>query len=613
MTSERQHATETGGRTRGLRFDMRTILLFGFGGLMFLSVGVVLLLGLWSTRENTVSLTRKLADAVLDDIEDAISHRLLPAQRAVEHLGRRIETGQIDIGAPYDLQQALAGALAGLPQVGALLFFENPRRGLRVRRTEDGTIVERFNNAAAAAAHSGEARSRPRKGAYWGGVLRPPSAPHTVLNVRRQVRIDGRQVGLLSAAVTISELSTLLTRGGLAIDGEVFVLYDGNYVLAHRRLVRGFKGATTERPLPSVEQLGDPVLRTYLHPEEGRDYGGKMSREMGVQVIGLADGTAYPLISRRLHQFGDRPWEIGVYFQDAEVSAEVKRLAGASIAGLVALVVALAFAWLLARHVSRPFKELATAAKHVRHLTLNDVPPLPASRVREIDDAGRAFDAMVTSLRWFETYMPRDLVHRLMRQGEGAVSRSMRRTVTVMFTDIVGFTAASEAMGAQDMADLLNRHFAEVGACIEAEGGTIDKFIGDAVMAFWGAPEALSDHAERAVRAALAIRRAVEASNRQHRAEGATALGLRVGLHTGEVVVGNIGAPQRMNYTIVGDTVNISQRLEELGRQMADDKSKVTIIASAATVEAAGQASAAKSLGEQPVRGRRERIPVYRL
>jgi class 3 adenylate cyclase len=257
-------------------------------------------------------------------------------------------------------------------------------------------------------------------------------------------------------------------------------------------------------------------------------------------------------------------------------------------------------------------KELDRAARRIKDLSLQDAPTLPPSRIREMNDAGQAFNAMVTTLRWFETYVPRSLVRRLMHQGEGDFGRSVQRDVTVMFTDIVGFTPTSEQMSAEETAALLNDHFAEVGACIDAQGGTIDKYIGDAVMAFWGAPEEQSDHAVRACRAALAIRAAVEASNKVKAKTGKPPLHLRIGLHSGPVIVGNIGAPQRVNYTMVGDSVNISHRLEELGRGLPDPNSAVTIIISRATQDAASVREA-EDLGPQQIRGRREALKVYRL
>ena len=132
-------------------------------------------------------------------------------------------------------------------------------------------------------------------------------------------------------------------------------------------------------------------------------------------------------------------------------------------------------------------------------------------------------------------------------------------------------------------------------------------------MAFWGAPEDQPDHAARACRAALAIRAAVTADNEARGREGGETVRIRIGLHTGEVIVGNIGAPGRINYTIVGDTVNTANRLEQLGKDLGDAGADVVILLSAATVDSAGEAIEAHSLGAHNVRGRQEDVGVFAL
>jgi len=119
-------------------------------------------------------------------------------------------------------------------------------------------------------------------------------------------------------------------------------------------------------------------------------------------------------------------------------------------------------------------------------------------------------------------------------------------------------------MDAKQIAALLNEHFTLIGECIEAEGGTVDKFIGDAVMAFWGAPEEEPDHAARALRAAKAMVAVLDRENERRVADGLAPVAMRAAIHTGSVVVGNIGSKNRINYTIVGDAVSTAARLEEL-------------------------------------------------
>jgi class 3 adenylate cyclase len=170
----------------------------------------------------------------------------------------------------------------------------------------------------------------------------------------------------------------------------------------------------------------------------------------------------------------------------------------------------------------------------------------------------------------------------------------------------------SEGRPARDVAQFLNHHFEMLGSRVEAEGGTVDKFIGDALMAFWGAPEPQSDTAQRACRAALAMARAIETDNDQRRTQGHDPIRIRIGLHTGPVVVGNVGWPGRINYTIVGDTVNTCQRLEAMGKDM-DQGAAVTILISGATAARVDTSFTIERAGTFRVRGRNEDLEVYRL
>jgi len=262
------------------------------------------------------------------------------------------------------------------------------------------------------------------------------------------------------------------------------------------------------------------------------------------------------------------------------------------------LVAAVIAAVLLGRRVSRPVGQLAAAASAIRSLDLDEVAPLRRSRLKEIDQAAIAFNAMTHALRVFAQYVPKPIVQSLIGRGAAASLVSERREVTVLFTDIVEFTLETADLSAEATAEFLNHHFAVVAACIEAEGGMVDKYIGDAVMALWGALEPQPDHAARAVRSAKAIAAALRADN----ARRGRAVRLRIGVHTGPVVVGNIGTPTRMNYTVVGDTVNIAQRLEDLGKALLPD-ADVAVLLSASTARALPAASGVRSLGTHKLRG----------
>jgi adenylate cyclase len=227
------------------------------------------------------------------------------------------------------------------------------------------------------------------------------------------------------------------------------------------------------------------------------------------------------------------------------------------------------------------------------------VPRLPRSRFRELDEAQRAFNAMLAALQAFALYVPQRLVLRLIARGDLAALLSESREVSVLFTDIVDFTGRTERLGASETAAFLNHHFGLLTACIEAEQGTVDKYIGDAVMALWGAVEDQPDHALRAVRAASAIAAALRADNRSQ----TRPVRLRIGIHSGTVVVGNIGTASRMNYTVVGDPVNVAQRLEKLAGELVPEL-EVAIVISGETARRLPPDIRLRPLGRHRLRGR---------
>ncbi|HZD26865.1 MAG TPA: adenylate/guanylate cyclase domain-containing protein [Alphaproteobacteria bacterium] len=593
------------------RIGIAGALMLGFGGLVVLAVGLVLGLSYYSARNSTVYLVRALGDGVLDRMEDAVEHLLQPPRDAVDALGARIERGSLATD-DAALRQTLAGTMAGLPQVAGLLWVTPDGRALRVYRQDGRIVADRIDVSGdpALMRQLGEAASR--EGPYWGRIVFSAETRRSLMNVRRPVRRAGRFAGVLVAAVDVSVLSRGLGRLAVPLGGEAFVLYDNGRVLAHRRLAASFGGASAAEPLPTIAELGDPVLAAFADPNrsDGRP---ALTRATGVHLVTLDDGRRFPLIVRPLYRFGAAPWQIGIYFFQPRIGDELRRLMLAGMAGIGVLIATVIAAWALARHVARPLRALSAAAIRVRDLRLEEVRPLKPSRIRELDEAAGAFDAMVLGLRWFETYVPKTLVRRLVGRGQAGEIPSAGRAVTVMFTDIAGFTALSERMSAAETAALLNRHFAALAHCIEAKGGTIDKFIGDAVMAFWGAPEEQADHAARAATAALAIRAAVQAENFERERAGLAPIRLRIGLHSGEAVVGNIGAPGRVNYTMVGDAVNLANRIEQLAKVRGDSAAAVNIVLSAATAAMLPADLPLRPLGAHLVRGRREPIELYTL
>ncbi|MGH7428108.1 MAG: adenylate/guanylate cyclase domain-containing protein, partial [Candidatus Methylomirabilaceae bacterium] len=210
--------------------------------------------------------------------------------------------------------------------------------------------------------------------------------------------------------------------------------------------------------------------------------------------------------------------------------------------------------------------------------------------------------------RSLERYVSIEVAREILERGDEVELGGIRRRITVAFCDIRGFTALSEHRSPEAVVELLNRFLTRISDPILRHGGTHDKYIGDAIMAFWGAPVARQDDPIRAVRSALDMLRESAAFSAELEAQGEMPLSVGIGINTGWAIVGNIGSPARMGYTAIGDTVNIASRLQDLTKEY-----QAELLISRATFEEIGDLFEAESIGLASVKGRREPVEIYKV
>lgn len=214
--------------------------------------------------------------------------------------------------------------------------------------------------------------------------------------------------------------------------------------------------------------------------------------------------------------------------------------------------------------------------------------------------------------RLFGAYVPPELVDRMARDPDRYTRAGLsadNRELTILFCDLRDFTRTAERLAPEQLREVVNLFFSRMSAVVARHGGTLDKYIGDAVMAFWGAPLPMPDHAARAVRAAVEMTGELQVLNLELRNRGLPELGMGVGLNTGWVCVGDLGSDARRSYTVIGDPVNLAARIETLTRQF-----QVPVLAGEATWAAARAATADlpwRVVAHVPVKGREEGATVY--
>jgi adenylate cyclase len=580
-------------------------------GITIAVTATALILALESGRQNTAELVRDRSDRIMGMVVERTRLHLEPARDQSLFLARMIADGTLDTREELVLTGLLSAALAGTPQVAALALIRTDLRQLRVERQGDGVVTRSINMRTVPGLQEAFEIAKSAGEPLWGELLWSERLNQPLVNIRAPLWRQESFVGILVTAVTVAELSTFLVDSPTVLGTGTFILYGPDHVLAHTALARTLSLFKPDHPLPKITEIGDPILASI--------WGARRDLGAAAAVVGPSGGHAvdvggvpYVFLYRELAGYSDRPWLIGRYMPLEELTGEVRRLERATWVGLTAVLVAVAGAWLMSHAVERPILRLARATAAIRNLDLGSARPLGGSRLRELDEAIGAYNSLVTSLHRFETYVPRDLVRRLMVQGDERLAPE-ELSITVLFTDIAGFTSLAERLSAPEAAAFLNEHFRLLAACVEAEQGTIDKFIGDSLMAFWGAPEAQPDQAARACRAARAMAAAIVADNRHRREHGLEPVRIRLGVHSGPAIVGNIGAPGRINYTIVGDAVNTAQRIENIAREHMAKDDEVIVLASEAVLRSADASCAARLIGKYTLRGRRGATNIFRL
>lgn len=303
-----------------------------------------------------------------------------------------------------------------------------------------------------------------------------------------------------------------------------------------------------------------------------------------------------------------KEWYIGVVVPEDDFVGSIKRTNQISLLmSLFILILSIVVAIFVSRTISRPIVKLAEETEKIANLDLDNRLEI-SSPISEVQLLNESISAMKTGLQAFKSYVPADLVRQLISTGEEARLGGDQRELTIMFTDIANFTSRSEGMDAEVLMLQLSRYMGELATIVMDENGTVDKYVGDGLMAFWGAPVENQEHAFYACRAALCCRDRVVRLNEQWGEQGQLQFPTRFGIHTGQTLVGNIGSAERMNYTVLGDSVNLASRLEAI-----NDIYGTAVIVSQATYQQVADHFYFRPLDQVIVKGMRQGVLLYEL
>jgi adenylate cyclase len=427
----------------------------------------------------------------------------------------------------------------------------------------------------------------------WFDVSVHPNGTHPAIAFAGPIDVYQKREGVLAVIIERARLSRFLSELEVGRTGAAFILGPDGAIIAvpdseadelHMQRTAGQKLLT----IASLAAAGAA--------SPGRNADTPASLEKREVVAGEAyAATLTPLAFPN--------WTLATVIPEREFLGPVEQTTRRLLAGLLGLVVlaGVLSAWLGRRVIAAPLVKVAAELQHVERFDLDHVRRHP-SRLAEIDNLSNAIADMSNGLAAFRKYLPGDVVKLLVSAGVQAQPGGSVRSMTVLFADLAGFTGLSERLGDR-IVPLLGAYFDAMSREIQTQSGTIDKFIGDAVMAFWGAPVENPDHALAACRAALACQHKLGLTDDRGRP-----LRVRIGINSGNMLVGNIGSDVRLNYTVIGDAVNVASRLESANKQYGTD-----IIIGEQTRHLAGDRILVRELDRVAVYGRQEGLRIFEL
>ena len=409
-------------------------------------------------------------------------------------------------------------------------------------------------------------------------------------------------IGCATANITIDILSRFLDKHRASARSTTLIAHrDNGKIIAYPDKQKGVRIEDGALKIATLANIDDPDVRE-AHRQHARTRANRFAFQSPTNGEDfIAAFTNFP------GGFG-QPWQVITLTPIDDFVGTLKktnRLMMVVIIGLT--MVELFFIFFASRRLSRPVENVSRQLQAIESLDF-DTPARSPSNIQEIAKLESAASLLRTSLKSFSSFVPLDVVRQLIKSGIPLTLGVEPRFLTVFFSDLENFSSHSETLAPDDLLVQISTYLEEVSSAISEEGGTVDKFIGDGVMAFWNAPVERPDHVLRGCAAAVRAARRMERVNDAWEAEGRPRIHIRIGLNCANVLVGNVGSSNRLSYTALGDGVNVAARLEGINRQFG-----TTICISDSIYEQAKADLLARPIKRVQVKGRKTEFMIYEL
>ena len=544
--------------------------------------------GVWGYQASKAVMSRDLV-VELENVADIVQSQLAVI---VEHVGKRLDALGRTV-APLLRRGASADELAGPLRA----FQQFDTRYLQIQ------IVDRDLRAVATTSVTGETEPVNRIGAVFtveGKEFISDAYESAVFKkqlVYIGVPIKGANGEILGGVNVRYDLQTMLVDYLATVrfneSGYAIIASNDGRALAH----------------PKAERINEDIS-SYEAIQQAKRTGGH-----GWVVQRNKAGQLRLMVYRTIKNpatVSPKPWILLAEIDESEALAPVHKRLNAFGVGLAVLVAAsLVIAWQLSVSIKRPVLELLAMAQRVKSGDLT-----ARSAVAGLDELGRlgsAFNEMAAGLQErervkdvFGRYIATQVSDKILK-GELNLGGEMRN-VTILFSDIRNFTAMAEELSPPQVVAFLNNYFSEMVEAVFEQGGVLDKYMGDGIMAVFGSMDEQPDHPRRAVLAALRMKALLAKINGERGMAGKSPIAIGVGIHTDDVIVGNIGSSRRLEYTVIGDGVNTTSRVQTLNKQFG-----TTILITQPTYEAVKDNFECRLMPDTQLRGKTKTFSFYEV
>jgi class 3 adenylate cyclase/ABC-type nitrate/sulfonate/bicarbonate transport system substrate-binding protein len=436
-------------------------------------------------------------------------------------------------------------------------------------------------------------------------VTEPAINPDTgfpILSLRVPIFHGVDFIGCASINITMDVLSRFLDEHRTSVRSTTLIVDRNNgKIIAFPNMQKGVQVENGKLKIATLAEIDDPDMREAYRQHASADTDNFVFRSPANGADLIAGFASFP------DGFG-QPWQVITVTPVDDFVGTLKATNRLIMVVIIILTaIELFFIFFASRRLSQPVENVSEQLQAIESLQF-DVPASRPSNIREIARLERAASLLRNSLKSFSSFVPLDIVRQLIKSGIPLTLGVEPRFLTIFFSDLENFSTHSETLAPDDLLVQISTYLEQVSSAISEEGGTVDKFIGDGVMAFWNAPVQRDDHVLRACAGALRAARRMECVNNAWEAEGRPRIRIRIGLNCANVLVGNVGSSARLSYTALGDGVNVAARLEGINKVFG-----TTICISDSIYDQVRTEILVRPLKRVQVKGRKTEFMIYEL